>query len=423
MKLAINGKKKVVSEKLRTRWPIVTQEDKEAVLKALENGVLHGAYTPETIGLEKDFARFIGARYCIATNSGTAALHMAVASGEIGPGCEVITSAFSFLASATAILHHNAIPVFVDIEPESYNIDVSKIEEKINSHTKAIMPVHIHGLPADMDEINEIAQRHDLLVIEDACQSHGATYKGNKTGTLGDMAAFSLNVTKNLSGGEGGLFVTDNKDLRDEANKIRMFGEDIKPGEVRQYNAYGMGWMYRTFDLPAAFARSQLRSLNIFNATARRNAEYLTEQLNEITGVIPPYVPEDRTSIYHKYRVRLDAEELGCDQESSVLRDRIMEALKAEGVDVALWQTLPIPGQTVFQLREGYGKGCPWSCPLNGKDITYDVDDYPETNRLLSESFVICSEQYPIYAQNLDLIKYYVDGFHKVFDNLDKVLG
>ena len=285
------------------------------------------------------------------------------------------------------------------------------------------MPVHIHGLPADMDEINEIAQRHDLLVIEDACQSHGATYKGNKTGTLGDMAAFSLNVTKNLSGGEGGLFVTDNKDLRDEANKIRMFGEDIKPGEVRQYNAYGMGWMYRTFDLPAAFARSQLRSLNVFNATAQRNAEYLTEQLNEITGVIPPYVPEDRTSIYHKYRVRLDAEELGCDQESSVLRDRIMEALKAEGVDVALWQTLPIPGQTVFQLREGYGKGCPWSCPFNGKDITYDVDDYPETNRLLSESFVICSEQYPIYAQNLDLIKYYVDGFHKVFDNLDKVLG
>ena len=423
MKLAINGKKKVVPEKLRTRWPIVTQDDKEAVLKALENGVLHGAYTPETIGLEKDFARFIGARYCIATNSGTAALHMAVASGEIGPGDEVITSAFSFLASATAILHHNAIPVFVDIEPESYNIDAGKIEEKITPETKAIMPVHIHGLPADMDEINEIAQRHDLLVIEDACQSHGATYKGNKTGTLGDMAAFSLNVTKNLSGGEGGLFVTDNKDLRDEANKIRMFGEDIKPGEVRQYNAYGMGWMYRTFDLPAAFARSQLRSLNIFNATAQRNAEYLTEQLNEITGVIPPYVPEDRTSIYHKYRVRLDAEELGCDQESSVLRDRIMEALKAEGVDVALWQTLPIPGQTVFQLREGYGKGCPWSCPLHGKDITYDVDDYPETNRLLSESFVICSEQYPIYAQNLDLIKYYVDGFHKVFDNLDKVLG
>jgi perosamine synthetase len=423
MKLAINGEKKVVPENLRTRWPIVTQDDKEAVLKALENGVLHGAYTPETIGLEKDFARFVGTKYCIATNSGTAALHMAVASGKIGPGDEVITSAFSFVASATAILHHNAIPLFVDIDPKTYNIDVSKIEEKITHQTKAIMPVHIHGLPADMDAVNDLARRHNLLVIEDACQSHGATYKGSKTGALGDMAAFSLNVTKNLSGGEGGLFVTDSKDLRDEANKILMFGEDIKPGEMRQYNAYGMGWMYRTFDVPAAFARSQLRRLNIINATAQRNGEYLTEQLNEIDALMPPYIPEDRTSIYHKYRVRLDVEKLGCDLESSVLRDRIMDALKAEGVDVALWQTLPIPGQTVFQVREGYGKGCPWSCPFYGKDITYDVSDYPETNRLLGESFVICSEQYPIYAQNLDLMKYYVEGFNKVFENLDEVLG
>jgi dTDP-4-amino-4,6-dideoxygalactose transaminase len=422
MGLATNGKKKVVPETLKTRWPVVTQDDKDAVLRALENGVLHGAYTPETIGLEEDFARFIGARYCIATNSGTAALHMAVASGEIGPGDEVITSAFSFLASATAILHHNAIPVFVDIDPVTYNIDVGKIEEKITPQTKAIMPVHIHGLPVDMDGVNELAQRHHLLVIEDACQSHGAAYKGKKTGTLGDMAAFSLNVTKNLSGGEGGLFVTDDRDLRNEANKIRMFGEDIKPGEVREYNAYGMGWMYRTFDVPAAFARSQLRRLNIYNAKAQRNGEYLTEHLNEIKGIIPPLVPEDRMSVYHKYRVRLDMEELDCDLESPVIRDRIMEALQAEGVDVALWQTLSIPGQRVFQVREGYGKGCPWSCPFYGREVSYDVDDYPETNRLLDESFVICSEQYPIYGQSLELMKYYVEGFHSVFDNLDEIL-
>ncbi len=423
MGLATNGKKKLVPETLKTRWPIVTQDDKDAVLRALENGVLHGAYTPETIGLEEEFAQFIGAKYCIATNSGTAALHMAVASGEIGPGDEVITSAFSFLASATAILHHNAIPVFVDIDPATYNIDVDKIEEKITPQTKAIMPVHIHGLPVDMDAVNKLSQRHNLLVIEDACQSHGAAYKGKKTGTLGDMAAFSLNVTKNLSGGEGGLFVTDDRDLRNEANKIRMFGEDIKPGEVREYNAYGMGWMYRTFDVPAAFARSQLRRLNIYNATAQRNGEFLTEHLDEIKGIIPPFVPGDRTSVYHKYRVRLDIEELDCDLESSSIRDRIMEALKAEGVDVALWQTVSIPGQRVFQVREGYGKGCPWSCPFYGKEVSYDVDDYPETNRLLDESFVICSEQYPIYGQSLELMKHYVEGFHNVFDNLDEILG
>ena len=423
MQLAINGKKKVVQEKLRTRWPNITQADKEAVLRALDNGMLHGAYAPETVALEKDFARFVGAKYCIATNSGTAALHMAVAAGEIGPGDEVITSAFSFVASATAVLHHNAIPVFVDIEPDTYNIDAGKIEEKITPDTKAIMPVHIHGLPADMDAINNIAERHDLLVIEDACQSHGAIYRGKKTGTLGNMAAFSLNVTKNLSGGEGGLFVTDNTDLRNEANKIRMFGEDIRPGEARQYNAYGMGWMYRTFDVPAAIARSQLKRLDVVNAAAQRNGEYLTEQLSKIDGIIPPYLPEDRTTVYHKYRVRLDTEKLDCDLDSVTLRDRIMDALKAEGVDVVLWQTVPIPGQTVFQLREGYGKGCPWSCSFYGKDISYDVDDYPETNRLLRESFVICSEEYPIYAQKLDLMKFYIEGFHNVFDNMDEVIG
>ena len=237
------------------------------------------------------------------------------------------------------------------------------------------------------------------------------------------MAAFSLNVTKNLSGGEGGLFVTDNTDLRNEANKIRMFGEDIRPGEARQYNAYGMGWMYRTFDVPAAIARSQLKRLDVFNAAAQRNGEYLTEQLSKIDGIIPPYLPEDRTTVYHKYRVRLDTEKLDCDLDSVTLRDRIMDALKAEGVDVVLWQTVPIPGQTVFQLREGYGKGCPWSCSFYGKDISYDVDDYPETNRLLRESFVICSEEYPIYAQKLDLMKFYIEGFHNVFDNMDEVIG
>ncbi len=423
MKLAINGGKKVVPEKLRVRWPIVTDDDKAAVLRALDNGVLHGPYTPETVKLEQEFARFTGARYCIATNSGTAALHMAVAAGGSGPGDEVITPAFSFLASAVAILHHNAIPVFVDIEPDTYNIDADKIEEKISPRTKAIMPVHMHGLPAEMDRIRKIAEKHDLLVIEDACQSHGATYKGKKTGTLGDMASFSLNVTKNLAGGEGGLFVTDNKDFRNEANKIRMFGEDIKPGEVRDYNAYGMGWMYRTFDVPAAFARSQLKRLNVYNATAQRNGEYLTEMFIEIKGIIPPFVPKDRTSIYHKYRLRLDPVVLGCDMEGSDLRDRIMVALQAEGVDVALWQTVSVPGQTVFQLQEGYGKGCPWSCPFYGKDVAYNADDYPETNKLLSESFVICSEKYPIYAQDLDLMKYYVEGFHKVFENLDKVIA
>ncbi|MQY69678.1 MAG: aminotransferase class V-fold PLP-dependent enzyme, partial [Firmicutes bacterium] len=295
--LAIAGGKRTVPEGLKVGWPVITQEDKKAVMGVLNRGILWGPYAPEVVGLQEDFARYVGTKYCIAVNSGTAALHMAVAAAGIGPGDEVITSAFSFLASAVAVLHHNAIPIFVDIDPKTFNIDPKKIEEKISSRTKAIMPVHIHGLPADMDEINEIAKKHHLVVIEDAAQSHGALYHGKKTGNFSDMAAFSLNSTKNMPGGEGGLFVTNNEEYRGKANMVRMFGEFLKPEEGRKYNAYTMGWNYRTQEMPAAFARSQLKRLDEYNANGKRNAEYLSGHLAEIKGVTPPFVPPDRTHI------------------------------------------------------------------------------------------------------------------------------
>ncbi|MEA1965100.1 MAG: DegT/DnrJ/EryC1/StrS family aminotransferase [Candidatus Aerophobetes bacterium] len=420
--LAVHGGKKTVPAGLKIKWPIVTQEDKDAVIKTLDEEILHGPYVPEVVALEKDFAEYIGTKYCIATNSGTAALHMAIAAAGIGPGDEVITSSYTFLSSATSALHHNAIPVFVDIDPRTFTIDPGKIEEKISSKTRAIIPVHIHGIPADMDRIRKIAQKYNLIVIEDACQAPGATYNGKKVGNFGDMAAFSLNVTKNLPGIEGGLLITSNKKYRDEANMLRMFGEEIRQGERREYNAYGMGWMYRTFGMPAAFARRQLKKLDEYNANAQKNAWFLSKQLAEIKGIIPPFVPEDRTSIYHKYRVRLNLSELGTDLKVSKLRDKAMKALQAEGVDVVLWQSFPVPGQTLFQLKEGYGRGCPWSCPYYDKEITYEVQDYPETVRLLNDSFIVCSEPFPIYAQRLELMKYYAEGFRKVFDNLEEVL-
>jgi len=421
-KLAIQGGKKAVLNSLKVKWPIITEEDKKAVMRVLDRGIIWGPYAPEVVGLQEDFAKYVGTKYCIAVNSGTAALHMAIAAAGIGPGDEVITSPFSFLSSATAILHQNAIPVFVDINSRTFNIDPNKIEEKITKKTKAIIPVHIHGLPADMDKINKIAQKCNLVVIEDAAQSHGATYHGKKVGNFSDMAIFSLNTTKNLPGGEGGLFVTNSKEYRGKANMTRMFGEILEPDEGRKYNAYTMGWNYRTQEMPAAFARSQLKRLDENNANSQRNGKYLSKHLDEIKGVIPPYIPEDRTTIYHKYRVRLNPSELGLNMEVSKFRDLVMKALEAEGVDVVLWQTVPIPGQTLFQLKEGYGKGCPWSCPYYNKEITYDPDDYPETVKLLNDSFVVCSEPYPIYAQKLELIKYYAEAFHKVFDNIEEVV-
>lgn len=425
-RLAIHGGKPAVPENVKkVKWPVITEEDKQAVMGVLERGVLFGPYAPEVVGLQEEFAKYVGTKYCIATNSGTAALHMAVAAADIGPGDEVITTAFSFLASATCILHHNALPVFVDIDPVTFNIDASKIEEKITEKTKAIIPVHIHGLPCDMDRINEIAKKHNLVVIEDACQSHGALYKGEKTGSLGKMGTFSLNSTKNLVGGEGGLFVTDSEELRAKANMTRMFGEFVKPGEGRSYKAYTMGWMYRTQEMAAAITRSQLKRLDYYNGISRRNGDYLTKELSKIKSLIPPATPSDRTHIYHKYRVVLDQKAMGINMEPVKFRDSVMKALIAEGVDIVLWQLFPLPENPLFQNLQGYGKGCPWLCQHSRKadwKAEYSPDAYPETKKLVENSVVVCSETYPPYCQDIKLMEHYVEGFRKVFENIGEVV-
>src|SRR5207247_2993093 len=181
-----------------TRWPAITDGDRAAVTRVLDRGVLSGAAAPEIRGLEAEFAAAVGARFCLATNSGTAALHIALAAAGIGAGDEVIVPALSFIATAQAVLHQGATPVFADVDPDTYDIDPADAARRVTSRTRAIVPVHLHGLPADMGTIAELARRHRLTVIEDAAQAHGALYKGRAVGTFGGMAAFSPNATKNL---------------------------------------------------------------------------------------------------------------------------------------------------------------------------------------------------------------------------------
>ena len=186
------------------RWPILTDADRAAVARVLDRGVLSGAGAPEAKALEAEFAAVVGRRFCLATNSGTSALHIALAAAGVGPGDEVIVPALSFIATAQAVLHQGAIPLFADVEPDTYNIDTADAARRATSRTRAIVPVHLHGLPADMDAIGALARHHGLTVVEDAAQAHGATYKGRAAGTLGAMAAFSLNSTKNLPAGRAG---------------------------------------------------------------------------------------------------------------------------------------------------------------------------------------------------------------------------
>lgn len=420
-KLAIEGGPRTVPGGLEKPWPIITQEDIDAVVRVLKRGILWGPMAPEAEALQGEWAGYVGVKHCLVVNSGTAAIHACIAGVGVEAGDEVIVPAFTFWATAQAVLCQNAIPVFVDIDPKTLNIDPTKIEEKITEKTKVIIVVHIHGLPADMDEINRIAKKHNLAVIEDAAHAHGSKYKDKKAGNLGDMGAFSLNGTKHLPSGEGGLVTTNNPEYFEKARLTSMFGEKVIPkGAIRPYDAYTMGFNYRSTEMSNALTRSLLKRLDEYNSLRMRNCEYLNKKLSKIKGVIPPYTPPDRTNTYHLYRVRIDPDVLAMDGlKPRELRWAIQNALFAEGVDVKEWHSFPVPGQHIFQRLDAYGKGCPWSCCHARREIRYNPDDYPETVRMFDTSFVI----YSIYPPNgLELMKYYVEAFHKVLDNLERIV-
>lgn len=419
--IALTGGPPAVPHEAHRRWPDIRDEDRAAVAAVLDRGILCGPNAPEITALEREWAEYTGASYCLALNTGTAALHCCAAAAGLRPGDEVIVPAFTFVASAMAMAHQGCVPVFCDIDPRTYNLDPARIEERLTEHTRAILPVHLHGLPADMDEIGAIAERHGLAVIEDAAQSHGALYKGRKTGTLAHCAGFSLNATKNLSGGEGGLFVTDDEEAFVAARRLSVFGEDVpplEPDEFRSYWSHAVGWNYRSQELSSAFARSQLRRLDGYNAAAQKNAGILTAGLSKLRGVASPYTPDDRTHVYHKYRVRLEPDELGFDGPATELRDRVLQALRAEGVEAVVWQVRPLPAYPAFR-----GELAPWHGRREGERLReWDPAEFPETSRLLDESLILGSEGMPLFVQEAGLMERYVEAFEKVLANLDSVL-
>jgi dTDP-4-amino-4,6-dideoxygalactose transaminase len=399
-------------------WPPLTQEDREAVMAVFDSNILHGTSAPNAVALQEEFAAFLGVKHCLVTNSGTSALHMAIASLGIGPGDEVIVPAFTYWSTAAAVLHHNAIPIFVDIEPESFCLDPTKIEAAISDRTKAILPVHIHGMPADMDAIMAVARKHNLLVVGDACQAHGAAVNGRKVGTIEDTCGFSTNRSKNLSSGEGGLFVTNSDEAFRVADMLRQFGEVVVHGEDREYNAFGLGWMYRQHEFVNAFCRSQLRHLPENNAKRKEFAHFLTKALADIPGVSGPITPAGREPVYFSYIVEFRPQEAGLDLPVTVFKAAVQKLLAAEGVGMGQWQRVPVPAQSVFQDMQGYGKGCPWTCAHYGKPIRYCGEDYPETLRFIAEHSYL-SGVYP--PNTMELMELYAEGFRKVMSRPDAI--
>lgn len=393
--LALFGGPKAVPDGLCKPWPHITDEDRAAVAEVLSVEDIRTQRTVQSERLAEEWASYLGVKYCLPTNSGTAALHIALAAAGIEAGDEVICPAFTFWATAAAVLHHCAIPVFVDVEPGTWCMDPNLVEDAITPRTKAILPVHIHGLPATMAPILEIAERRGLVVIEDACQAHGATYLGRKVGSLGHGAGFSTQQSKCLTtGSEGGLYVTNDEGMFVRGQHLQYFGEAVVAGREsreQQYNARGLGWMYRGDVFGQAFCRSQLRRLDESNATRARNAAHLTASLTGIAGVETPVVPEDRGSAWYNYVVGVHPEPLGLEVEPARFRARIQEALTAEGVVCGQWQRMPVPAQDIFQSKQGYGKGWPWSVveAVTGEPYRYAGADYPVAESFLARHFYL----------------------------------
>lgn len=416
-KLALHGGNPVIPRGTIKPWPHITQEDRDAVLAVLQSEDISKQRQVQSESLAREWSEYLGVKFCIPTNSGTASLHMALAGIGMEPGDEVILPSFTFWASAAAVLHHNGIPVFVDIDPRTYCIDPALIEAAITPRTVALMPVHIHGMPADMDPIMNIARKHNLAVIEDACQAHGAIYRGSKCGTIGHAAGFSTQMSKNLTtGSEGGLFVTNDEQINKRAALLQYFGELVVPGRERadqQYNAYGLGWMYRGDVFGQAFCRSQLARLDQYNAWRRKNCHYLSDQLSKMKGLAPPYEPPDRTTVFYNYVVEFRPQDLGLDVTPRTFREKVQEALRAEGVDTGQWQRLSVPAQEIFQRRIGYGKGCPWTCRF-GRELAYRKEDYPQANAFLDSHAYLFGINYP---NGPNLMASYIEAFGKVLEH------
>lgn len=416
--LAIRGGKPAVPEGLEFRaWPLVTAEDEAMVLRSLRQD--KHAFGPHAQALEREFAEWNGNRFCFASNSGTAALHMCVAGCGVGPGDEVITTALSWTSSATCILHHNAIPVFVDVDWDSMHMSPSAIEAAISERTKAILVVHYWGAACEMDAILDIANRHGIAVIEDACQAVGAAYRGRKVGTMGHASAFSLNQNKNLTGGEGGLFVTDDEAIFKKGKAVSAFSDMRPPEAGREYDDFGLGWMYRTSDLPAAFALSQLRRLDETNAQAVENWHRLDRGLAGTKGLVRPFASEERPTNGYAYVLRADPEvatrrgvALGA------LTDGIAAALAAEGVRFSRANWL-LPAHAVFQAKNAYGYGYPWSDPHTRQDISYDLAQFPVAqdciDTCLWNAFL---HRPPNGAEQIDVL---AAAIRKVFEQVDDV--
>ncbi|HSG17528.1 MAG TPA: DegT/DnrJ/EryC1/StrS aminotransferase family protein [Anaerolineae bacterium] len=345
--------------------PYIGDSEKQAVQEVLDSGML--AQGKRVADFEKRFAGICDVQWAVATSSGTTALHLALLANGIGPGDEVITSPFTFIASANSILFTGARPVFVDIDEATFNLDMSLVEDAITPRTKAIMPVHLYGQVCDMEELESIADRHNLAIIEDACQAVGGKRFGRKAGSFG-TGCFSLYATKNIMSAEGGMITTNDADIAERCRLLRNHGME------RRYHYEMLGFNFRMTDIQAAIGLAQADRIEAFTERRRQNANYFNDR---IESVITPREKEGNWHVWHQYTIRVvDGRD----------RDKAVDQLNAAGIGTGIFY--PIPAHKHDYMREIVGDvSLPVAERLAGEVISIPVHPQltdPELNQIVS---------------------------------------
>jgi len=366
--------------------PIIGDEEKQAVLDVLNCGELstfiavQGEYFnggQKIKEFERRFADYHSVRFAVAFNSATAALHAAVVAVGVEPGEEVIVPAYTFTSTATCVLMHNAIPVFADVDDEVFGLDADSIRQVFSPLTRAIIPVHLFGHPADMGPIVEFARAHGLRVIEDCAQAPGASYLGKRVGTIGDCGIFSFTENKNITTGEGGMLLTDDAQIADVARLVRNHGEIILEGQAeRTYNSTILGWNYRMTEMEAALGIIQFGRMDELNDRRIALAEYLSMRIEGIDGLVLPVVRAGSRHVFYIFAMRYVEKRLG------MPRSLFVDALRAEGIPVGAGYVRPL------YLSGLYHKNRPFAFVHYGGSARYDEGICPTIERLHSSELV-----------------------------------
>lgn len=334
-------------------WPQHGPEVEQAVLRVCRSNQFHPLFGHETETFEQAFAAYHGSGHAVGVGSGTLALQVAMAAAGIGCGDEVIVPAYTYVASASAAVDQNAIPVFVDSEPKSQGLDPEDVRRKITPRTKAVVVVHTNGYPCDIDAVMAIAREHDLVVIEDCSHAHGATHRGRKVGTIGHLGCFSLQNKKNLSAGVGGVVITDDDAMAERMRQWRTFS----------WEHIGHNWLMSEFH--AAVAGAVLPQLDAMNDRRRENVATLLGALGEVEGITPLAGLPETEPVFYNLILQYDDEVIGAP------RGAFVEALKAEGIPIHMFY-VPLQRWPIFAEADMYGRGCPFSCPLHeGGPVDY----------------------------------------------------